>query len=86
MTVSPVPINSTFTSSDCVTANEYSKSVLRVCAERLSKRFANVDYFPSYEIARSGGLSSYAGDNIHVKNEVVEKITSCMIQKYSKVG
>lgn len=84
LTVSPVPIQSTFTTVDCVTANEYSKSVLRVCSEMLCKRFANVDYFPSYEIVRSGGLVNYGVDNVHVKNEVVKKITSLMIKKYSK--
>jgi hypothetical protein len=83
MTVSPVPIQSTFTASDCVTANEYSKSVLRVCAELLCKRFPYVDYFPSYEIARSGGLANYLDDNLHVKQEVVEKITALMLKKYS---
>jgi hypothetical protein len=83
LTVSPVPIMSTFSTSDCVTANEYSKSVLRVCAELLCKRFSNVDYFPGYEIVRSGGLASYKNDNIHVKNELVAKITALMIRRYS---
>lgn len=84
LTLSPVPIQSTFTSNDCVTANEYSKAVLRVCSEQLCKRFANVDYFPSYEIVRSGGLVNYGIDNVHVKNEVVKKITALMIKKYSQ--
>jgi hypothetical protein len=84
LTVSPVPIQATFSTSDCVIANEYSKSVLRVCAEMLCKRFANIDYFPSYEIARSGGLANYIHDNLHVKKEVVEKITTLMVEHYSK--
>ena len=84
LTVSPVPIQSTFTKSDCITANEFSKSVLRVCAERLCKRFSNVDYFPSYEIARSGGLANYQIDNVHVKKEVVKKIIDFMIKGYLK--
>ena len=83
LTVSPVPMKSTFTASDCITVNEYSKSVLRVCAEMLCKQFANVDYFPSYEIVRSGGLANYIDDNIHVRDEVVKKITTLMINKYS---
>jgi hypothetical protein len=53
--VSPVPLQTSLSGDDCVTANEYSKSVLRVCPHRLAKRL-NVDYFPSYEIVRSGGL------------------------------
>ena len=75
LTVSPVPIQTTFTNEDCVIANEFSKSVLRVCAQRLSKHYRNVDYFPSYEVVRTLGLTGYEDDNIHVKNSVVEKIT-----------
>jgi hypothetical protein len=81
ITLSPVPIGTTFGPIDCVTANEFSKSVLRVCAERLAQ-IKGVDYFPSYEIVRSGGLSSYVEDNIHVKNEVVHTITKYMVDVY----
>lgn len=86
LTVSPVPIQTTFTSSDCVTANEYSKAVLRVCSEQLTKRFDNVDYFPSYEIVRSGGLACYKEDNVHVMGNIVNKITALMIREYSRSG
>lgn len=55
VTVSPVPIQSTFLDYDCVVANTYSKSVLRVVANMLAENFENVDYFPSYEIVISGG-------------------------------
>lgn len=82
LTVSPVPLNTTFSGSDCVVANEFSKSVLRVCAERLRRRFPNVDYFPSYEIVRSGGLTSYEQDNIHVVSSLVNEITSLMTRAY----
>ena len=86
LTVSPVPISTTLTNSDCVVANEYSKSVLRVCAERLRNDFSNVDYYPSYEMARIPGLISYNDDNIHVKNSVVEKITSYMVKIYQEAA
>jgi hypothetical protein len=82
LTVSPVPLQKTFTSDDCVVANEFSKSVLRVCADRLSKSHHNVDYFPSYEIVRSAGLAGYMDDNVHVRGELVERITSYMVQRY----
>lgn len=49
----------------------------------LGKQFANVDYFPSYEIVRSGGLANYIDDNVHVRYEVVKNITTLMINKYS---
>ena len=75
LTVSPVPIATTFMRMDCVTANEFSKSVLRVCADQLSRNSPNADYFPSYEIVRSARLAAYEIDNIHVRNEVVGEIT-----------
>lgn len=50
-TVSPVPLVATAEPGQHVlSATTYSKSVLRVAAETLSTRFANVHYFPSYEI------------------------------------
>ncbi len=86
LTVSPVPLSSTFTYSDCLIANEYSKSVLRVCAGALSDRLAGVDYFPSYEIARTAGLLAYEDDNVQVRNSLVTDITKTMIGAYSRSG
>jgi hypothetical protein len=82
LTVSPVPIQTSFTQSDCVTANEFSKSVLRICAERLSTQSPLVDYFPSYEIVRNAGLQAYCEDNVHVRDDVVKWITEYMIRTY----
>ncbi|NSY19764.1 GSCFA domain-containing protein [Neorhizobium sp. AL 9.2.2] len=51
LTVSPVPLAATAEAqAHVLSATTYSKSVLRVAAEMLTKRFANVHYFPSYEI------------------------------------
>ncbi len=82
LTVSPVPIQTTFSDVDCVVANEFSKAVLRVCAERLSRQMKNVDYFPSYEMARVAGLTAYCEDNVHVLDSVVSTITRNMIDVY----
>lgn len=82
LTVSPVPLRTTMTDSDCMVANEFSKSVLRVCAERLSKEIHSVDYYPSYEMVRAPGFASFKEDNIHVHDSVVGKITNHMIDKY----
>jgi hypothetical protein len=81
LTVSPVPLSVTFTASDCITANEFSKSVLRVCAERLCQH-PNIDYFPSYEIVRNGGLAAYLDDQLHVRDALVREITAYMISLY----
>jgi len=81
LTVSPVPLQTTFSGRDCIVANEFSKSVLRVVAERLASR-QKIDYFPSYEIVRSGGLGSFVTDHIHVKPRVVEQVTGYMLSAY----
>jgi len=85
LTVSPVPLRVTFSDQDSVVANEFSKSVLRVVAERLAA-LPTVDYFPSYEIVRSGGLSAYVADQVHVRPEVVEQVIDFMLAAYAKAG
>jgi hypothetical protein len=81
VTLSPVPIATTMTTKDCIVANEFSKAVLRVCSERLC-RHDLVDYFPSYEIVRSRGLSGYIDDQVHVKDALVREIVQYMISLY----
>ncbi len=50
-TVSPVPLVATAEpGASVLSSTTYSKSVLRVAAESLTRRFDNVHYFPSYEI------------------------------------
>lgn len=82
LTVSPVPLQSTFSDRDAVTANAFSKSVLRVCAERLTRMHPLIDYFPSYEIVTSGGTQTAQPDNVHVKPEVVHRVTEYMLDAY----
>ncbi len=50
LTVSPVPLVATAGDRHVMVATSYSKSVLRVAAERLSHEWRGVAYFPSYEI------------------------------------
>ena len=82
LTVSPVPLEATFTTNNAIMANSYSKSVLRIVAEKLMEMYDNVDYFPSYEIALSGGLGNFQNDNIHVEHHLVKTITEHMISNY----
>lgn len=63
-------------------ANSFSKAALRVCAEKLREDHPQVDYFPSYEMATSGGLGAFIEDNVHVRREVVNVITRYMLQAY----
>jgi hypothetical protein len=83
LTVSPVPLSFTFSGQDCVVANEFSKSVLRVCADRIERHFDNVEYFPSYEIVRSGGLSSYGDDQVHVKDAIVRRVIDHLMDSHA---
>ncbi|MEP3334386.1 GSCFA domain-containing protein [Sedimentitalea sp.] len=83
LTVSPVPLQTTFSGTDCVTANSYSKSVMRVCAEQLRMRFVGVvDYFPSYEMVLSGGPAAFQQDFVHPKEDVISRVTEYMVRHY----
>jgi GSCFA family protein len=50
LTVSPVPLTATATGGHALTANTYSKSVLRAVAGQLAAEHEHIDYFPAYEI------------------------------------
>lgn len=50
LTVSPVPLIATAENRHALVATTYSKSVLRVAAEDVSRTDSRVEYFPSYEI------------------------------------
>ncbi len=50
LTVSPVPLVATYESRHVLVSNTYSKAALRVVAEDIATAYANVAYFPSYEI------------------------------------
>jgi len=70
-TVSPIPLNFTFTNNDIVIANKYSKSVLRSAIDAFIDN-KNVFYFPSFEIVQDcvGWPNSFKDDKRHVKIEV----------------
>lgn len=75
LTVSPVPLSATFSNNDIVSANQLSKSTLRVVASAVSERHSNVDYFPSYEIITNSERSkTFLSDGIHVKSEAVDNV------------
>ena len=70
-TVSPIPLNFTFTNRDVVQANKYSKSVLRAAVDSFIDD-KKIFYFPSLEIVQDcvGWPNSYKKDKRHVKVEV----------------
>jgi hypothetical protein len=50
LTVSPVPLIATAENRSALVSTTLSKAVLRVAAEKIAKRHAQVAYFPAYEI------------------------------------
>jgi len=82
LTVSPVPLQVTFSGGDAVTANAYSKAILRVVAEQVAQDHDCVDYFPSYEIVITAGLRAFGEDNVHVRPAIVSRIVAHMLSHY----
>lgn len=85
LTVSPVPITSTYTENDVLTANLYSKSVLRAAAEEFVRAHTNVDYFPSYEsVTLSERSIAWQEDSVHVTRRLVRVNVERMIRAYCR--
>lgn len=84
LTVSPVPLVSTFRDVDVMVANAYSKSVQRAAAETFVAGKPDVDYFPSYEaVTLSNPTICWArGDYRHVSPDIVARIMSNVLVSY----
>jgi GSCFA family len=83
ITVSPVPMNATFSGGDVAVANAYSKATLRAAAQMFADAFCDVDYFPSYELAMlSRREAVFKDDRIHVEDRCVEHIMDGFISSY----
>jgi hypothetical protein len=83
LTVSPVPLGSTFSDDHVIIANQRSKSTLHSVAQRIWKENSDVDYFPSYEMASLSDRSfAFENDNVHVTQKVVAKIMERFFKSY----
>jgi len=82
MTVSPAPVRQTYAAADAICANEFGKAVLRVCAERLMRKFEHVDYFPAYEIVRWAGLAGLDDNQVHVNAAMAARLNEFFITSY----
>ena len=73
-TVSPIPMNYTFTDKDVVVANKYSKSVLRASIEKFIDN-KNIFYFPSFEIVLDciGWPAAFQKDKRHIELKYFNK-------------
>lgn len=85
ITVSPVPLYATFSGKDVLTANTYSKSVLRSVAGEFANKYSDVDYFPSYEMCiASDKKLVYEKNQIEVKKRFAKKIVDEFQKNYFK--
>lgn len=83
VTVSPVPVMTTFSTMDIVVANTYSKSLLRTIAQEWAAAHDNVDYFPSYEIVQNSDRSAvWEADLRHVKGAGAQHIMELFLRSY----
>ncbi|MET0133687.1 MAG: GSCFA domain-containing protein [Kibdelosporangium sp.] len=76
LTVSPHPLTATATGGHALTANTYSKSVLRAVTGQLVQDHDGVDYFPSFEIITGiPAKARFFGPNLRtVTPEGVEEV------------
>lgn len=71
LTVSPVPLVATYEKRHVLSSTTLSKSVLRVAADEAERRYANVCYFPSYEIITSPATAGlYYDDDLRQVREI----------------
>lgn len=82
-TVSPVPLGTTFSGRDAISANTYSKSVLRATVEEVVNQHNHVDYFPSFEIVNScDRTKAFQDDMIHVKYDLIDHVMNQFMRHY----
>lgn len=83
ITVSPVPLEVTFTGRDVIEANLSAKSILHAAANEAAQNHSNVDYFPSYEMAfYSESSQVWKPDGRHVLPEMVQHIVKSALDTY----
>ena len=82
MTVSPVPLKTTFSGEDIFAANTLSKATLRTVLAEIAAARPNVIYFASYDAVIAAGEAAWEGDGRHVLRPVVESITRAFVESY----
>jgi hypothetical protein len=87
LTVSPVPLVATAGDQHVMVASSYSKSVLRVAAERLTQQWSGVAYFPSFEIITGTfNRGQYFGADLRsVTDAGVDHVMRLFLQHYLNV-
>lgn len=88
LTVSPVPLNATYEDRHVFVSTTWSKAVLRLVAEELTRRFENCVYFPSYEIITSPHVrGAYFGPDCREVTEAgVSHVMGLFFAHFSATG
>ncbi|WP_192933759.1 GSCFA domain-containing protein [Sinorhizobium meliloti] len=83
VTVSPVPLQRTFSSEDVYIASFEGKCVLRAALGEATRLLKNVHYFPSFEfIIAHGSENGYRPDGRHVRRELIASIVETFLEAY----
>lgn len=84
LTVSPAPMMATHRHMDVITANSYSKSLLRTVAEHVVEANDRVSYFPVYEtVTLSDRWIAWMDDMVHVTREMVALNVDRMVDAFT---
>jgi hypothetical protein len=84
LTVSPVPMAATMLPTHIVRASLHSKSVLKVAAEEVAARHANVDYFAAYDAVMQnlGGERLFRDGERHPTDAVADRVVRFFVSDY----
>ena len=83
VTVSPVPMDTTFSGRDSAVAHVVSKARLRVVADEFVSRHDDVDYFPSFEmVSLAPHAVSFAEDHIHPRDDTVGGVVRAFVKTF----
>jgi hypothetical protein len=83
VTVSPVPLERTFSNRDIVVANSEGKSILRAAVGEFARAHDDVTYFPAYEIVTALGEQAFEKKDLrHVRQPVVQHIMQAFLSAH----
>ncbi len=82
LTVSPVPLAATAENRHVLVSTVYSKSVLRVAAEKLARTLESVAYFPAYEIITQPNTNYFEADGRSVAERGVAQVMRIFFSNY----
>ena len=88
LTVSPVPLIATMSTSGVARSTTYSKSVLRCVAEEMVLKWDHVDYFSSYEVITGtfNNKSYYSQNKRHIEPIGVNHVMKLFFRHFTDLN